>query len=354
MSEPDVRLTLKGGGWVLVLMGAVTISIICWAIAPAVLRLVDPAPGDGRTVESYQFDLSNLQLSNDTFVPAMQHRDMSPVLTNPEILTVEELAARNGTKRNPFLVNSDLVVGVSIGGETRAYPIHVLNLHEVINETIGNVPITIYWNWPSGHIAVFERTIHDKETAFGVSGLSGNGSMLLYETAEEVGGEQLYSVMLGRTVTGKNKSLVPIAHEVTSWQSWFDRHPDTTSIAPAEGYKKRYRKGDPRTYFLNETIYFPVSPMPEDSTNPKAAVIAIQTSDGYEVYEIQSLLDAANDEGKLILQVDGKPVTITIGSAPLFAIAEDADGKTIITQRALWFTWHANHPDSTCQAPRRE
>ena len=348
MSEPDVRLTFKGGGWVLVLMGVVTVSIICWAIAPAVLRLVHPAPGDGRTVESYQFDLSNLILSNDTFVPAMQHRDMSPVLTNPDILTVEELAARNGTKRNPFIVNSDLVVGVTIGNETRAYPIHILNLHEVINETISETPITIYWNWPSGHIAVFERTIHDKIIEFGVSGLSGNGSMLLYETAEEVGGEQLYSVMLGRSVSGKHEFLVPIAHEVTSWQSWFERHPDTTSIAPAEGYKKRYRKGDPRTYFLNETIYFPVHPMPDGSTNPKAAVIAIETTNGYAVYEIQSLLDASNSEGTVELIIDGAPVTITVGSAPLFAIAEDTNGKSMNTQRALWFAWHANHPDSTC------
>jgi hypothetical protein len=341
-----MRLTLKGGGWVLVLMGVVTVGIICWAIAPAVLRLVDPAPGDGNTVESYQFDLSNLQVPQETFMPAMQHRDMSPVLTNPEILSVEELAAKNGTKRNPFLVNSDLVVGITIGDETRAYPLHVLNVHEVVNDTIGGVPLTVYWNWPSGHIAVFQRVIDRKEIQFGITGLAGNGSMLLYEKGEEEGGEQLYSAILGHSVSGDVVQLKQIPHEVTSWNSWFSRHPNTKSIAPVEGYKKRYRKGDPRTYFLNETIYFPVSPMPKDSANPKTAVIALQTTDGHAVYEIQSLLDAANDQGELKLQVDGKPVTFIVGSAPLFAIAQDENGNAIPTQRALWFTWYANHPDA--------
>ena len=46
---------------------------------------------------------------------------MSPVLTNPAMYTVEELAIVNNTKRNPFLVESDLVVGIVLGGETRAY-----------------------------------------------------------------------------------------------------------------------------------------------------------------------------------------------------------------------------------------
>ena len=44
MSDPNVRLTLKGGGWVLVLMALVIIGIVGWAVAPAVLRLAYPAP----------------------------------------------------------------------------------------------------------------------------------------------------------------------------------------------------------------------------------------------------------------------------------------------------------------------
>lgn len=350
MSDPNVRLTLKGGGWVLVLMALVIIGIVGWAVAPAVLRLAYPAPGDGESVESYGFDLSNLQLEEDTLIPAMQHRDMSPVLTNPTMYTVEELAIVNNTKRNPFLVESDLVVGIVLGGETRAYPIHILNLHEVINDTIGGVPVVIYWNWPSGHVAVFERNIGSREIQFGLSGLSGNGSMLLYEKLDTIGGEQLFSAMLGQSVTGNELHFKPIAHEVTSWKSWFNRHPDTESIAPDAGFKKRYRKGDPRTYFLNDTIYFPVQPMPEDSINPKAPIIALQTKSGYEVFSIQSLYDESQD-GKIALQIDGQLVTFLVNAPPLFAVAQDELGNTLPSERALWFTWFANHPDAIINDP---
>ena len=55
------------------------------------------------------------------------------------------------------------------------------------------------------------------------------------------------------------------AHEVTSWKDWFTNNPETTCVAPNDQFKKRYRKGDPRQYFLNDTIYFPVSEMPNDT-----------------------------------------------------------------------------------------
>ncbi len=345
MSEQEVRLTFRGGGWVLVLLFVVIAGVVTWAVAPAILRLSNHAPGNGETIESYQFDLSNLKLEKETIVPAMQYRDMSPVLTNPKILSIEELANKNATKRNQYLVSADLVVGIAIGNEIRAYPLHVLNVHEVVNDSIGGIPILIYWNWPSGHVAVYERTIDGREIEFGLSGLSGNGSMLLYDKVKEVGGEQLYSAIQGKSVTGDSKKLTPVSHEVTSWKSWFDRHPNTEALAPDEGYKKRYRKGDPRTYFLNETIYFPVSPMPKDSISPKVPIIAVQTEDGYEVFSIQSLYDGSTD-GKVALQVDGETITFLVDRHPLFAVAQDEDGNALSAQRSLWFAWYGNHPDA--------
>ncbi len=327
-------------------MMIVVIAIIGWAISPAILRLAYPAPGDGKTIESYAFNLSELRMSQELIVPAMQHRDMSPVLTDPSLLSVEELAKKNETKRSPFLVPSDLVVGVTIEGESRVYPLHVLNVHEIINDTIQGVPILVYWNWPSGNVAVYERVVHNETIEFGMSGLSGNGSMLLYENQQEEGGEQLYSMILGESISGIAKTLAPIPHEVTSWESWLERHPDTKSLAPDEDFKKRYRKGDPRTYFLNDTIYFPVQPMPSDETHPKAPVIAVQTNGGYEVFSIQSLYDNAID-GTVKVKVGEETLVFHVDTPPLYATVHDLQGNLLPSQRALWFTWFANHPETT-------
>ena len=63
MTDQSVKLTFQSGGWVLALLGIVILSIITWAVAPAVLRLGNHGPGDGSTVESYEFDLSNLYIT---------------------------------------------------------------------------------------------------------------------------------------------------------------------------------------------------------------------------------------------------------------------------------------------------
>ena len=111
MTDQQIRLTFKGGGWVLVMTAIVLSGFIAWAIAPAIFRLSEHVVGDGKTVESYQFDLSQLQLKRDTVIPVMQHRNMSPVMHHPEVFTLQEIEARNAMQRDPYLTTDDLVVG---------------------------------------------------------------------------------------------------------------------------------------------------------------------------------------------------------------------------------------------------
>ena len=348
MAKEEIKLTFKGGGWVLALMGVMLTMMLVWALYPAIMRTTEISAGDGKDIESFAFDLTNLSINQNVLVPGMHHRNMSPALSDPKLLTVEALASRNNVHRNKFLVSKDLVVGVTLNGESRVYPLHMLHVHEIVNDTLGGVPIVVSWHWPSGHIAVHERK---PESQFANSGLIGNGTLLMYELSDVEGGEQLYSPLLSQTVTGEVQELELIPHEVTSWASWFPRHQETTSIAPIEGMKKRYRKGNPRIYFSTEKLYFPVEPMPADAFNPKTTVIAIETLDSFAVYAINQLVAEANDEGLFQTSIDGNPISIEVNDNPLFAVARDGSGKAIPSHRALWMNWHALHPEAVLQKP---
>ena len=331
--------------------GAAVVGITTWAILPAVLRLTDHAPGDNTTIESYAFDLSNLQIDRETIVPAMQHRNMAPVLNSPEILSPEQVIERNSVHFNPYLVTHDLVVGVTVNGESRAYPLHVLHVHEIINDVLGDRPITVTWHWPSGHVAVYGRRVDGREMQFANSGLAGNGGMLIYDKQETVGGEQLFSTILGASITGIPVQLEAIAHDVVSWKTWDAMHPKSTVIASIKQLKKRYRKGDPKIYFLTETIYFPSSPMPIDGTDPKTAVVAVPTDTGHMVFSIPELIEHADDNGVVQVIVDGTRVDISVNQAPLYAILRDDTGSVVQSQRSLWFAWYGNHPNDMLATP---
>ena len=351
MSKKNSLITFKEGGWVLTLMGVILISITIWAISPAIFRVANQEPGDGRTLESYMFNLDELSIPRDVVIPSMHHRNMSPTLSNPLIWSSEMIAERNRSKRNKFLVSGDLIIGVTIGNESRAYPLHMLHVHELINDTLGGTPITVSWHWPSGHAIVHKRLIKGKICDFANSGIAGNGGMLIYPKEDSPGNEQLFSLLLNKSVTGVNQELEIVPHEVMDWKTWVEMHPETTSIAPNENFKKRYRKGDPSMYFLTDTLYFPAKPMPPIQENFKAHVLAIKSESGFSVYSIHDLVEKADEFGHLQLNIDGKPITLLTNKEPLWAAAYDENGEPMISQRALWFAWFANHPSTKIIEP---
>lgn len=64
-------------------------------------------------------------------------RDAFPVLFNPPMGGVAE-----GDK---FIQPNEWVIGISMGGEAKAYPVAVMGFHELINDTLGGQPITVCW-----------------------------------------------------------------------------------------------------------------------------------------------------------------------------------------------------------------
>lgn len=66
-------------------------------------------------------------------------RDAFPVLDNPEFLSAAE------AEELKMVTAADPVIGIAIGGEAKAYPIDIMGVHELGNDTIGGIPIAITW-----------------------------------------------------------------------------------------------------------------------------------------------------------------------------------------------------------------
>lgn len=66
-------------------------------------------------------------------------RDAFPVFDNPEMLSVEE------AEKKGLIYDRDAVIGVAHNGEAKAYPITIMGVHELGNDTIGGEPITVSW-----------------------------------------------------------------------------------------------------------------------------------------------------------------------------------------------------------------
>jgi hypothetical protein len=80
------------------------------------------------------FTIDNAIVPKEEILSGGPPKDGIPAILNPEFIPLEQA---------DFLNPDDQVIGVKIGSETRAYPIKILNWHEVVNDNISGVPIVV-------------------------------------------------------------------------------------------------------------------------------------------------------------------------------------------------------------------
>ena len=66
-------------------------------------------------------------------------RDAFPVFNNPRMLTAQ------AAEKAGVIFPRDAVIGVRHNGEAKAYPISIMGIHELGNDTIGGMPIAVSW-----------------------------------------------------------------------------------------------------------------------------------------------------------------------------------------------------------------
>jgi hypothetical protein len=358
--QPRRLLTFTSGGWVLLLALLITAGLVAWAVAPAVLKLGARPPGDGRNVESYAFDLSDLAVPRHLLVPAMHHRDMAPVVDRPSLLAGADMEAINQS-RGKFVLPYDRVVGVEIGGEARAYPISVLNVHEVIHDELGGVPIAVTYHWPCDSPVVLDRRVGGRVIEFGVSGLLYNSNMVLYERRPSggsgggdratIGGEALWSQMLARAISGpaarRGEELAVVPCVLTAWRLWLEEHPATTVADRDETLvKRRYSKGNPDEYFQRGVIIYPVDPRPDPAGPPPLTrVLAVEAGGARMVYPLPLLAERADASGVWRDTLGGIALTFEYCEPARTARVRAEGGTAPRLAHAVWFAWHAMHPE---------
>ena len=294
--EPKERLfTFWSGGWVLLLAGLVGL-FVTWRVFANYSHTRERAFGDGKDVATYRFDMEPCLVDRATLVASGMPRNGARAMNEPEVMTGYLMEGSPSRKLRTLLVPSDRVVGVEFGGEARAYPLRILNWHEVVNDTLGGRKIAVTYNPLCDSVAVFDREIDGKAVEFRVSGLLWNSSQLLFIDAQEVGGESLWSQLLAKAVTGPDaaagRTLEVLPMCVVPWGDWKAKHPDTTVISPDPSFVKQYPRNPYISYYGTRSLRFPVSPYPPPGEG-----------DGWN----DSLAILAPDGVRLIENYDGKP-----------------------------------------------
>ncbi|MFN4337082.1 MAG: DUF3179 domain-containing protein [Candidatus Nitrosocaldus sp.] len=331
--------------------------------------------GDGEKVEVNPLDGKDSRPRStvplDQIVSGGPPRDGIPSIDRPRFLSVQEA--------DRFLQNSDIVIGLDINGDIRAYPLQILVWHEIVNDNVGGVPIAVTYCPLCFTTQVFKLVIDGQILEFGTSGKLYNSNLVMYDRVSE----SLWSQALGEGIVGKyaGTKLERIPFDLAYWREWKRLYPDTKVLSIDTGFGRPYGADPYGDYYTSPSIYFPVANH-DNRLGIKEIVIGLEHNGVYKAYQLSKI----EEEHVINDDIASRPLLITSqypfmtrvfdrtvdGQALEFEYKED-DG--VITDRqthsvwsfdgiaiegemvgkrlqrlpldiGFWFTWVAFHPGS--------
>ncbi len=295
-----------------------------------------------------------------------------------------------------YLEPDEAVFGIEINGDARAYPLRILDWHEMANDVVGGTPISLAYCTLCGSGIAYKSQVGDGTVfAFGSSGLLMRSNKLMYDRKTH----SLWNQFTGRPVVGplveRNIRLERVPIVVARWKDWKASHPATRVLDIATGYERDYSQGAAYAgYFATPELMFPVR---QRSTllAPKARVFGVEINGVPKAYGLDRLVESqvTNDKVAMtnivlvatrgVIAVEGRSVrtgpatyraggevraydrgTQQFGPGPDPQTVTDADGGSWrVTEEALegpggeripriagslayWFGWNAFHPET--------
>lgn len=307
-----------------------------------------PAKGDGRNPATYGFVLEPAAIPIDEIVASGMPRDGLPALVDPLVMPAADVDAANSQGRGKLLLPDDLVAGVRIGREARAYPLRFLVWHEVVNDTLGGEPIAVAHSPLTATTVAFRRRVGDRTLTFGVSGLLHNSGHLLYDRGR---GASLWSPLLLGPVTGPavaaGDRLESVGVALCPWRRWRAENPATTLLAPDPALRREYRREPYASYFGSDLLRFPVRPLPpRPALGLKEPLLAVRLGGAFRAFPFRLVEERAGADGVWETEAEHVPLRFTATARPRAVTATSPDGG-LQTFYTAYFAWVAGRGEGS-------
>jgi len=295
-------------------------------------------------------------------------KDGIPSIDDPKFVSASD---------EEFVSDSDIVIGLEINGDVKAYPLFIMVWHEIVNDSVGGTPVSITYCPLCYTNQVFERILDGKVVEFGTSGKLYNSNLVMYDRLTG----SYWSQALGEAITGEltGQKLKIIPFDVISWGDWKKIHPDTLVLTTETGHIRAYGVDPYGNYYTDSRILFPVEHQ-DDRMHQKEIILGFHEDSTYKAYKQDDVEDeniindfisntpimlvsehegntraferVVNGETLEFEYVDGKIIdmnTDSVWSYEGVAISGEMKGtelKRVPFNPGFWFEWIAFHPET--------
>ena len=284
------------------------------------------------------FDLSNASVPSAQILRGGPPRDGIPAIDAPRFAAAKDAS---------FMQPDDRLLALSINGENKAYPIKILNWHEIVNDQLGGEAVAVTWCPLCGSGVVFSADVAGQQRDFGVSGLLYQSDVLLYDRQSE----SLFSQLEAEAISGPllGEPLRAISVSYSNWSAWRQRYPDGLVLTPETGYRRDYDRNPYQGYDQSRQLYFSVNNAAPPVLHPKERVYGIDYKGFSKAYPTSAL--EARGNGSFVDQLGDFEIQLHWDGELGQLLARAPDQSQIVPTIAFWFAWFTFNPESEVYEP---
>ena len=281
---------LRPPAWLLILLVLLCGGVLVWRV-PILMRAIEERNILGEDAFTTNgFELSESLSSDDTLLRWGSPEEIIPI-DSPPLLGASEVDELGDNFRTRFLVSDSELIGVVIDGEARAYPLRILQWHEVVNDTVGDTPICVIYHPLSETMTVFRRPLLAPEgnpMLFGSSGLVLDCCLLIHDRLGRGNRsrESLWLPTEGRTISGPLMGLAMdlVPFQLTSWKKWRETHPDTKVLGMLKTHERYYKKEPYKPYRLRDRPRYQYEPRPPEGIRKNLARMIVKRDEDLNLF----------------------------------------------------------------------
>jgi hypothetical protein len=245
--------------------------------------------------------------------------DGIPAIDNPKFQPVAEV---------DWLADNEAILAITVEGETRGYPFQVLTWHEIVNDTIADVPVAVSYCPLCNSGVAFDRRVDGKVLDFGTSGLLHASNLVMYDRQTESLWPQLTGQAAVGTMTGTELEFIPLFP--VGWADFREAHPDAWVLSRDTGHSRDYGRNPYVGYDVdpNNSPLFG-APTEDDRLLPLERIITLEGPT-----ETAAVVRSAVEEtGVLAISIDDQPLVLLFAEGQNSALEAGsvAEGRDIGT-----------------------
>lgn len=352
----------------------------------------DDIPPSGAAL-AFTTDFSKHTVPYAEIISGGPPKDGIPALDRPQYVSASDASK--------WLDPTEPVIIVRVEDEVRAYPIQILMWHEIANDTLGGLPLTVTFCPLCNTAIVFKRTFEDRVLDFGTTGRLRFSNLVMYDRQTESWWQQATGEAIAGELSGSKLEFYPAS--IIGWEEFVGAYPEGSVLSRDTGFNRPYGR-NPYTGYddVNSSPFLYSGPATPRVLPPMARVLTIELNGKAVAYPYEILQDVrvVND------RVGATPVVVTwqpgaaspfgsfpstggaaVGSAEAYVrevdgqlLNFDFDGSQIVDRETgsawnvlgqaehgelagkqlpslvtinhFWFSWAAFRPDTQVYAPR--